>query len=348
MSTLDFTQVEIQFLITHHIGNKLRDEKYLLSSEATTFEEETKNFLLKYFLLPIKVEVFYSFTHLVKLELNDVFSLAENIFSSPEKFITNSQNIAKLLYEQSMHPKIKEGELNIVYFSNVFLDDEVVDAIGIFKSETDVPFLKMKNQKTKFNINHDYGFEIKGVDKGCIIFNTDKQNGYKILIIDNTNKSVEAQYWKDDFLKVKPISNEFQQTNEFLEITKKFVTKQLSEDFEVSKAEKIDFLNRSVEYFKTHESFDKKDFEKEVFQEAEIIKSFRNFDDNYRQENEIKPTDNFDISAQAVKKQARVFKSVLKLDKNFHIYIHGDKDLIKQGVEKDGRKFYKIYFQQES
>jgi hypothetical protein len=58
--------------------------------------------------------------------------------------------------------------------------------------------------------------------------------------------------------------------------------------------------------------------------------------------------ESFDISPQAVKKQARIFKSVLKLDKNFHIYIHGDRELIEQGVEKDGRKFYKIYFTEES
>jgi len=348
MTTLDFTQVVLQQLITHHVGNKLRDEKYILSSDSTTIEDETKNFLLKYFLLPVKAEEFYSFTHPVKLELNDIYSVVENVFSSQHLFIPSSQNIAKLLYEQSMHPKIREGELNVAYFSNVVLDDEIVDAIGIFKSETNVPFIKMKNINSKFNINHDYGFEIKGMDKGCIIFNTYKQDGYKILIIDNTNKSAEAQYWKDDFLKVKPIANEFHQTNQFLGIAKSFVTQQLSEEFDVSKADKIDLLNRSVEYFKTHQSFDKKEFEQDVFHDSGMLDSFRNFDSTYRVENEIELTDKFEISPQAVKKQVRVFKSVLKLDKNFHIYIHGHSDLIEQGIEKDGRKFYKIYFQQES
>lgn len=348
MTTLDFTQVELQYLITHHVGNKLRDEKFILSSEATTIEDETKSFLLKYFLLPVKAEEFYSFTHPVKLELNDIFTVVENIFSSSNEFLISTQNIAKLLYEQSMHPKIKEGELNIAYFSNVVLDEELVDAIGIFKSETDVPFIRMKNQKSKFIINHDYGFEIKGMDKGCIIFNTDKQYGYKILIVDKVNKSSEAQYWKDDFLKIKPISNGFHQTNQFLGITKQFVTKQMKEDFEVTKADQIDLLNRSVEYFKTHETFEKSDFENEVFQNNGIIDSFRSFNETYRQKNEIELSDSFEISPQAVKKQARVFKSVLKLDKNFHIYIHGDRELIEQGVEKDGRKYYKIYYQDES
>ncbi len=79
-----------------------------------------------------------------------------------------------------------------------------------------------------------------------------------------------------------------------------------------------------------------------------MIDSFRNFDTNYRSENEIELTDNFDISQQAVKKQARVFKSVLKLDKNFHIYIHGNRELIEQGVDEKGRKYYKIYYENES
>ena len=55
----------------------------------------------------------------------------------------------------------------------------------------------------------------------------------------------------------------------------------------------------------------------------------------------------FDISNKAVKNQARVFKSILKLDKNFHIYIHGNKELIEKGTESDGRKYYKIYYDQE-
>jgi hypothetical protein len=65
--------------------------------------------------------------------------------------------------------------------------------------------------------------------------------------------------------------------------------------------------------------------------------------------NEIELPDNFDISVQAVKKQVRVFKSVLKLDKNFHVYIHGDKSLIEKGVdEKTGKKYYKIYYDEEN
>ena len=50
----------------------------------------------------------------------------------------------------------------------------------------------------------------------------------------------------------------------------------------------------------------------------------------------------------AVKKQARSIKSIIKLDKNFHIYVHGSRELIEQGVDEEGRKFYKIYYKEES
>ena len=122
----------------------------------------------------------------------------------------------------------------------------------------------------------------------------------------------------------------------------------MDEDFDVSKADKIDFLNRSVDYFKKNETFDKHEFEEEVFGDSNVIESFRKFDQTYRQENEVELADSFEISAQAVKKQARVFKNVLKLDKNFHIYIHGNREMIEQGVDENGRKYYKIYYEEEN
>jgi hypothetical protein len=349
MNIIDFMELELQYLITHRIGNKLRDEKFLLSSEISEIEEKTLNFLLKYFILPIRTDEVYSFSHSVKLDMNEVYSLVKKFFEAPQaSFIDASQNIAKLLYEQSMHPKIKEGELNIAYFTNVQIEGKIVDAFGIFKSENNIPFIKMNGGKNRYQINHDYGFEIKGIDKGCIILNVDSNNGYKILIADNGNKTTDVQYWKDDFLKIYPINDEYHQTKEILNIAKNFVTKRIDDDFEVNKADKIDLLNRSVEYFKKRETFDKNEFEQEVFQNKDLINSFREFDKNFRKYNKIELSDNFEISSQAVKKQARVLKSVLKLDKNFHIYIHGNRDLIEQGTDENGRKYYKIYYQEES
>jgi hypothetical protein len=40
---------------------------------------------------------------------------------------------------------------------------------------------------------------------------------------------------------------------------------------------------------------------------------------------------------------------VIKLDKNFHVYIHGDRELVDKGYDDEkGMKFYKLFYSEES
>jgi hypothetical protein len=193
------------------------------------------------------------------------------------------------------------------------------------------------------------GVEVTKFDKGCLVFPTNAAKGFDVLIYDSNNRGEEAVFWREAFLSVVPQANEYFQTNQFLDITKQFIAKQLPQEYDIAKTDQIDLLNKSVEYFRANESFDKKKFEKEVFDDSGMIKAFRKFENSYAEMNDVELSDNFDISTQAVKKQARVFKSVLKLDKNFHVYIHGDKSLIEKGYDNTvGKSFYKIYFDEET
>jgi hypothetical protein len=132
-----------------------------------------------------------------------------------------------------------------------------------------------------------------------------------------------------------------------MNLTRQFVGDQLDEEFSVSKADKIDLLNRSMDFFKSRDQFNQNEFEAEVLEDPTVIESFRKYERSFMSDQDI--VDNFEISAQAVKRQARVFKSVLKLDKNFHIYIHGNRDLIEKGFDEvRNRHYYKIYFDEES
>ncbi len=334
-------------LVIHNVGNKALDTPLFVADKKINIEDELRSILNSYFLSSFKSEEYYHLYHDVNLPLNEVYTYVSNIFDDPGSLLQESKNLAKHLYDKSAHPKIKDGEFYVAYFTDCNLNGETLDAVGLFKSENKETFLEVERSLDSFNLESRQGINISKLDKGCLIFNTDKKKGYVLSIVDNTNKGTEAQYWKDDFLKVLVINNEYHQTTQFLSLTKNFVTKQLDQEFDISKTDQIDLLNRSVEYFKAHDTFDKQEFEEEVFHHQNLIDSFRQFDQTYRRENEVEFSDNFEISDQAVKKQARVFKSVLKLDKNFHIYIHGNRELIEQGVEKDGRKFYKIYYSEE-
>lgn len=344
---IDFTGVKLQNIATHFVGNKLRDEGIKISSgEVNLNEEDTKKYLLKYFLSSFTDNEKFNFSNPTELALNGVYTLIGRIFSNTNSFYENSVELSKHLYESSTHPKVNGGEFTICLFENIFLDGIETNGIGLFKNEVKDVFLKFDSIKDNYIIKYDNGVNVGKLDKGCIIFNQQAEDGFKVCIVDS-NKSNDTHYWKDDFLSIRPSADEYHFTKNFLSITKDFVTKQLSEEFEVSKADKIDLLNRSVEYFKSHDRFEKESFVEEVFDDPEMIKSFRSFDERYRENKNVDISDNFQISSQAVKKQSRIFKSVLKLDRNFDIYIHGNKDLIEKGIEKDGRKYYKIYYEEE-
>jgi hypothetical protein len=345
---LNYSNSKLNQLIVHNVGNKNNGDRYELSNDKVKKNDgETEALLINYFLSPFKNSETFKFWHESDIKLNTLYSFVSDIFADTKQFVEKSKSIAKHLFECSIHPNIKGGDLYIAELTDCIYAEEAVNALAIFKSENKDDFLQSFHSDNHFEIQRLSGTNLNRVDKATVIFNTSNEDGYRICVIDNSNRSYEAAYWKDNFIKLINITDEYFYTNQFLSLTKSFVTKQLDKDFELSKADKIDLLNRSVNYFKTHETFDKQEFEGNVFENNHVIESFRKFDQTYRQENEIEFSDNFEISPQAVKKQARVFKSVLKLDKNFHIYIHGNREMIEQGIDEKGRKFYKIYYEKE-
>ena len=334
----------IRELIYHRIT--LDNNSSVLNEALYDFSNDEEEVVLKkIFLKPfLSVTSTYEFTHAIDIELNPLFKLSQSI-SEGRDFISQSKNICQHLKTVSKHPGIKDGDLFIIKFDNINYNNELCKGLGIYKIENKENFIETtKYFNGESGLIFRKGIGSKRLDKACLILFTEQP--FTVFIIDNTSN--ETDYWQNEFIKVKLKNDGINSTNQFLSLAKSFVTKQFPSEFETTKAGQIDLLNRSVEYFKKNESFDKQNFEQEVFQDNEVIKSFQNFDSKYRQENEINIADDFLISSQAVKKQARVFKSVLKLDKNFHVYIHGDHELIKQGVESDGRKYYKIYFENES
>lgn len=331
----------------HYVGNKSRDEGVFISANIfNSFNEEVEESFLKYFIEPFrKLAEFYNFYHPTEIDLNEVKSFATSMFNNHTGFEEVSEKIAKTLYDKSAHPNINGGEIFVVSFTGCSFNGQPVDALGIYKSELKDIFLKLQKEDSGYRYALDSGININEIDKGCIIFNT--QPDYMVTVLDNINKSKEAKYWMDDFLKLISCQDSFHFTKDYLDVARKYVTDRMPEVFDVSKADKIDYLNKSINYFKENNHFAEEDFLQDVFQHSEVIDHFNNYKEKYSNENHVVLDNNFDISGQAVKKQARVFKSILKLDRNFHIYIHGNKNLIEKGTDTDGRKYYKIYYEKE-
>ena len=350
---ITFFEAALDKISVHHVGNRSQSEMYALSEQPLVLKDELISSLLRqYFLSPFEKtnEVYHLIHSSGDLALNEIHHFATQIFEDENSFHETSEQIAKYLYEVADHPKIKPGELYIAYFKQLQIEGELLDAVGIFKSENKETYLKVYPDKGGFNLDYEENaININKLDKGCLIFNTAKEIGYKVVVIDNNSRGPEAAvYWKDSFLQLKIRNDSYNQTSNALGVYKNFITNKIDEDFEMTKTDKIDLLNRSMKYFKEKETFDMDEFAGEVIGNEKAIESFKNFKNQYETEFDTPIADTFEIVANAVKKQARVYKSVLKLDKNFHIYIHGDKDLIEKGFD-DGKamNYYKVYFKEE-
>jgi hypothetical protein len=339
----------LEKVIVHKVGNPTRGEELRLSVNPLTLNDEIVNGLLtKYFLGSFNENELFHFTHLSNLGMNEVFSYVSSIFEDPAQFVPQSLLLAQFLYSKSTHNKVKEGELYIALFNKVPFENEYVQAIGLFKSENKETFLKVFSHGQSLEIMHEEGININRMDKGCLVFKTNTAEGFKVCITDNTNKQQDARFWVDEFLQVEAYNDSYHNTDKYLSLCKSFVTNEYADKFDITKSDQMDMLNRSMDYFKTKEQFRLDDFTSEVIHHPEVVDSFIRFKDNFESANKYEIQDEFDINLPAVKKQAKVFKSVLKLDKNFHIYIHGRRDLIEKGVdEQTGRKFYRIFYEEE-
>lgn len=342
---VDFSMSSIRNFHVNYVGNKYNQEPLILSVDSNASTDETILSMKILFLNNMNTSETYRFYHDNGIKYNVVYDIVREIFNGAIDIRDASYKLAQYLYDQSTHPNIKSGEFYVISFNNCILDGETVEAIGLFKTENRETFLEVDNLDRSFKVVRREGINVNRLDKGCVILKRNENDGYVVKIVDNTNR-LDAQYWVNNFLHLQQREDEYYKTNTVMKVLKNFITKELPDKYNVSKADQSELLNRTVQYFKEKEEFDAEEFANEVIEYPDIIDSFNQYSMCCFQEEGITDSDYFYISDKAVKKQARGFKSVIKLDKNFHIYVHGNRSLIEQGEDEKGR-FYKVYYNEE-
>lgn len=351
---IESANAKINKLIVHRIGCKAEGEPLSISkSEMQTAEyEEVSDMLKCFFFKPFKSEAYFNMTHDEGIEMNMVYNHVSEIFDNPDSFHEMSINIASQLYECSTHAKIKGGEFYMAYFTDCIVDGELCDAIGIFKSENKEMFLKVyMSSDENIGLGAQEGISIRKLDKGCIIFNVEREDGYRVCAVDNINKGQEARFWMQDFLGLTPRQDNYFFTDNYMQLCKGFVKDVFNEQNNVRRTDQIELINRSLDFFQHTPQFNHEDFQNRVMIEPDIMQAFDEYKERYEIDNKVpKPLpDAFDISKDAVKSEKKHFKTIIKLDKNFHIYIHGGRYMMEKDydAEKD-LNFYKLYFKSES
>lgn len=348
----DFSQLTFRSLAVHRVGNKMRNEGVFIAADTYPLNNEfLRNALLDFFLPPFtRYNGFYKFTHSTDIKLNELYTFCRHVFENHAEFMEQSVNIAKHLYNQSTHPKIQGGELCIAYFTDCMLEDELTDAIGIFKSEQKDTYLKPEETEQSVLLHLERGINLKHLDKGCLIYNTSEADGYRVQIIDKLSKSPsEAQYWRDDFLHLLRVEDNGFVTENYLNLCHQY-----GEDtfgVEQGKKDQLLFLNKTLQYFSDHELFDVEDFSERVFEDQpDHVDRFKEFKERFEEENSFGSTNDFRISQPTVKIMKRKLRSLIKLDTNIDIKLNSEttEQYIERGYDEERNMYYyKVYFNEE-
>ncbi len=342
---------QIESISLHRVGNKNKNESVFLSEDPFKLNDETTGLLKEYFFKPFreKEENYFKFSNEVDLEFNELFTIAAHIFEHPETTHGNSKKIAAHLFEQSNHPHIKSGEIYVAYLTGVLLDNVKTDAIGIFKSELKHDFLQFEEKGHSLDIIIQQGININKLDKGCLIFNSNKEEGYKILSVDSNR--YDTKYWLENFLGVTPLADENFYTKNYLKFCQNFAKDVVlpAED----KQQEVLFMNRAVNHFGKNDAFEESKFLNDVMENPELIPEFKHYKVEKGPKYSVEDVSNFNIANKAVSDARKKIKNVINLDTNIQIkmdFINPEsaQKFVEKGWDEERQMYYYlVYFNKE-
>ncbi len=348
---INLFSTHIASLSIHRVGNKSRNENIFLSAEPYKLEDELTPLMKEFFLKPFreKEENYFNFSHEADLEYHELYQMASTIFDDPEKTHEVSRNIATLLFNQSEHPHIKSGEVYVAYLENVHLDNQKMDAIGIFKSEVKQDFLQFSETETQLKALLKQGVSLNKLDKGCIIFNSNKEEGYKILSVDSNR--YDTRYWLESFLGVEALADDNFYTKKYLKFCQDFAKDVVlpAED----KKQEVMFMNRAVNHFAKNDNFEETAFLNEVIDNPDLIPEFRHYKSEKAPKYSIEDLTTFPIANTAVSAARKKIKNVINLDTNIQIKMDfinpesAEKYVEKGWDEEKQMYYYLVYFNKE-
>ena len=348
---INLYSTQIETISLHRVGNKNKGESAFLSSEPFHLNDETTGLLKEYFFKPFreKEENYFRFNHEVDIEFNALYKIASETFDDSAKIHANSKKIATHLFEQSNHPHIKSGEIYVAYLTGVLLDNVKVDVIGIFKSELKHDFIQFEEKGSNLDILIQQGININKLDKGCLIFNTEKEDGFKILSVDSNR--YDTKYWLENFLGVDALADENFYTKNYLKFCQNFAKDVVlpAED----KQQEVLFMNRAVNHFAKNDEFEETSFLNEVIENPELIPEFKHYKVEKGPKFSIEDVSNFDIANKAVSDARKKIKNVINLDTNIQIkmdFINPEsaEKFVEKGWDEERQMYYYlVYFNKE-
>lgn len=334
------------------IGNKAREEGVFKSKAVRTeMSSELQEFIMTHFLSKFKFDAMYEFCSDVHLSMNTVYNLCADVFSQGDLTLESVSLIEDFMYETSNHPSVKQGDLYILRIDNVVVDDELVDAIGIFKLDNKEVYVKTALEGSSLDFEFNEGSSSSIIDKGCLVFGLDKDTGYRVALFEPKRKWAK-EHWRNRFLSVSQVHDSVFMTSNYMDMCKQFAKKHYKEE---TKIERAYFLSRLKDYFTHYKEFNEKEFLEVVFQDNyNALDAFEGYKDFFQEAKEIEDTadEGFYINEEVAKKTAGKINTKVQMDTRVELKVDSSlvesEDLIEHGYcEEREMQYYKVYFNNE-
>lgn len=333
-------------MVVHHVGNKAKGDGVEFGGNLIPIddiEQDIKKLISKSF----DITDLYHFYFESTVELNPIYTFVRTIFHDNKTFLQQTKHIAKILYECSSHPKIKEGELSLFYLEGCELNGEVCDAIAIIKAETQQQLLQVSRNNQEVLAKKASGISLSKVEKGCLIFCNAEEQGYQIAIVDNIKKGSDSKYWKDSFLHIKSYNSPKHQTKSLIDVCHEFINTVVADSNRLSKVDKAMISVRAKKVLQDNETLSMNDYAEEVFHDYILETKFKDYVAEKEIGSHIHQNGSIDIDRTGISK-AKTKVETIKLDSNFDIHILGGQDRIVKGYDKNaGMNYYQLYFEEE-
>ena len=346
--SLSFENAYIKSICIHKVGNINTDDHLLLSNNFIVLDnQDIEELVVKYFSKPFgKNPINF---HFKNIEHNQLYSRSAKLLTEDDNFVRYSQEIAKNLHEACNHPAIPLGDFIIIKFGDILFEEQLITGLGLYKCDNKDTFLKISGAALgNTSMEFEEGINLNKLDKSALILNVCEDEGFVIYTSDSKSSNEAAQYWNKSFLNLEPYKDDYFNTLNTLELCTEFINSESQRHPQEAKTMQAKLLAKSEEYFHNKDAFNHEEFGSYLFDEDAPTKdSFYAYlqesnEDLVNAEN-VKP-----IAIDALKKGQKYFKSVLKLDRYFHVYVHGGGERMEKGFDPaKGMYFYKLFFETE-
>lgn len=321
---INFQEVRIKKAIIHKVGNRLKEHDLELSDSTIELNENSESLLLNHLLRGFNKPELFEFTHESDLEMNEVYKKCKFIFNDNDNstFTLWSQNLANNMYDSINSAKINDCEFAVVYFEDVIINDETLEAVGIFKLETSGYFVPSLFEEIEFKI----GTALGKIEFGALILNAREETGYLVNLIKPKHS------FFTEWLNLRPFRNSYLETQTLIESLDKFFTLTLHD---IPTIQRVTKLKYCLNWLKSNDFFDLYDMFGDVFEE-DSEQYGRVFYENYQ-------IDQFDINLDALKKYGKLLLKKYILDDKLILDASKSNSIISKESDAKG-EFLKVYF----